>query len=112
MKIVEAKTADLIDNPHHVKARKLYDNKHAQVMHISLEPGQALKKHVTPVDVIFFVLEGQGIVEVGEEKRQVGPDTLIDSPAGIPHCWYNESAVVLRFLVTKVPRPTETTRLL
>jgi len=64
------------------------------------------------VDVFFYVLEGKGVVEIGEEKREVEKDTLINSPAKIPHCWYNESDGVLRFLVLKVPRPTESTKLL
>ena len=81
-------------------------------MHITLEPGESLKKHITPVDVFFYVLEGTGVVEIGEERKEVGPDTLIDSPAKIPHCWYNESDKVFRVLVVKVPRPTESTKLL
>ncbi len=112
MEIVDAKTAGLTDNPHKVKAGKLHDSEHAQVIHIALEPGESLKKHVTPVDVIFYVLEGEGVVEIGDERQRVGSDTLIDSPARIPHCWYNESTAVLRFLVIKTPRPTESTRLL
>jgi quercetin dioxygenase-like cupin family protein len=112
MRIIDARTAALTDNPHQVKAGKLHDSEHAQIIHIALEPGESLKKHITPVDVVFYVLEGQGVVEVGEEKQSVGPDTLIDSPAQIPHCWYNESSAVLRFLVIKVPRPTTSTRLL
>lgn len=85
MEIVEAKTAGLTDNPHKVKAGKLHDSEHAQVIHIALEPGESLKKHVTPVDVIFYVLEGEGVVEIGDERQRVGSDTLIDSPAKIPH---------------------------
>ena len=112
MKIVDAKNAPPNPNPHGVKASKLYDTEHAQAVHITLEPGQALKRHATPVDVFFYVLEGTGVVEVGDERRQVGPDTLIDSPARIPHCWYNEGDQVLRVLVVKVPRPTTATKLL
>lgn len=112
MEIVDVKTALPIENPHRVKASKIYDTENAQVVHISLNPGESLKKHITPVDVFFYVLEGRGTVEIGEEKKQVGKDTLISSPAKIPHCWYNESDVVLRFLVVKVPRPVETTKLL
>lgn len=112
MKIVHSKTAETIKNPHGVKVSKIYDNEHAQVMHLTLQPGESLKKHITPVDVFFYVLEGNGIVEIGEEKQQVGPDTLIESPARIPHCWYNEGNQVLRILVVKVPRPKEKTRLL
>ncbi len=112
MKIVDAKSAPPNPNPHGVKASKLYDTEHAQAVHITLEPGQSLKRHATPVDVFFYVLEGTGVVEVGDEKREVGPDTLIDSPARIPHCWYNEGDRVLRVLVVKIPRPTTATKLL
>lgn len=112
MDMVYAKTADIIKNPHNVKVSKLYDTEHAQVMHITLQPGEALKRHVTPVDVFFYVLEGHGVVEIGEEEEEVYPDTLIDSPARIPHCWYNRGADVLRVLAVKVPRQTESSKLL
>lgn len=52
------------------------------------------------------------MVEIGDEKREVGADTLIDSPARIPHCWYNEGEANLAFLVVKVPRPKESIKLL
>ena len=112
MKIVDVKTADISPNPHKIDARKIYDNKNAQVVHITLNPGESLKRHITPVDVFFYVIEGKGIVEIGDEKKEVSPDTLIESPAKIVHCWYNESQEILRILVVKVPRPTESTRIL
>mgnify|MGYP006304169047 CR=1 FL=1 len=112
MKTIKISEAEARKNPHNVDARKLYDSQHAMVTHIKLEPGEKLKRHITPVDAIFFVLEGKGIVEIGDEKQEVEKDTLIDSPAKIPHCWYNESDEVLRVLVTKVPKPAESTKLL
>jgi mannose-6-phosphate isomerase-like protein (cupin superfamily) len=104
MNITKVADAPVHQNPHGIDARKLYDYEHAQVVALTLQPGEQLKKHITPVDAIFFVLEGTGIVEVGDEKEEVGANTLIDSPAKIPHCWYNESDAVLRVLVVKVPR--------
>ncbi len=112
MKLVDAKNAETMENPHKIRASNIYDKEVAQVVHLVLEPGEALKKHITPVDVIFYVLEGTGIIEIGDEKKEVGPDTLVDSPAKIPHCWYNESDGVFRVLVIKVPRPSSATRLL
>jgi mannose-6-phosphate isomerase-like protein (cupin superfamily) len=112
MKIVKMDETPIAETPHKVDVRKLYDNEHAQAVHIKLEAGESLKKHITPVDVFFYVLEGVGIVEIGDEKKEVTKDQLIDSPARIPHCWYNESDETLRFLVVKVPRPTEDTRIL
>jgi mannose-6-phosphate isomerase-like protein (cupin superfamily) len=112
MKIIEVKDAQGQPNPHGVDARNLYDTEHAQVMHLTLKPGEQLKRHITPVDVFFYVLAGRGIVEIGEEKKEVGPDTLIDSPARIRHCWYNQGNETLRILVVKVPRPAESTKIL
>lgn len=112
MKIVYVNNADISENPHKVDVRKIYDTENAQAVHITLKPGESLKRHITPVDVFFYVLEGSGVVEIGDEKKEVGPNTLIESPAKILHCWYNESNKILRVLVVKVPRPTESTRLL
>ena len=112
MEIKKVDNAEVSDNPHNVDARKIYDTEHGQAVHITLKPGESLKRHITPVDVFFYVLEGIGVVEIGDEKKEVGPDTLIESPAKIVHCWYNESNEILRILVVKVPRPTESTRIL
>lgn len=100
------------DNPHGVDVRMLYDQATAQVVHIHLLPGQALKRHITPTDVAFFVLEGSGTVEVGDEKMVVEAGTLVESPSGIVHCWYNTSHDPLRVLVVKAPRPQQKARLL
>ena len=112
MKIIKYTEAESRENPHGVDARKLYDSNHAIVTHILLQPGEQLKRHITPVDAIFYVLEGTGIVEIGDEQLEVTQDTLIDSPAKIPHCWYNKSNKVLRVLVTKVPKPDGPAKLL
>ena len=112
MKIINVNNADISKNPHNVDARRIYDNEKAQAIHMTLTPGESLKRHITPVDVFFYVLEGKGIVEIGDEKKEVEKDTLIESPAKIVHCWYNESNEVLRVLVVKIPRPTESTKIL
>jgi mannose-6-phosphate isomerase-like protein (cupin superfamily) len=112
MKITEVSNVVSGPNPHHVDARKIYDSPHAIAVVITLQPGEALKKHITPVDVFFYVLEGTGVIEIGDEKQTVGKDMLIESPARIPHKWTNESKAAFRVLVVKVPKPTEETKLL
>ena len=112
MKITEVNSVQSKPNPHGVDARNISDRDSAQVVHITLMPGESLKKHITPVDVVFYVLGGRGVVEIGEERAEVGPDTLIESPAKIPHRWINESDAALRILVVKTPRPKESTKLL
>ena len=112
IKTIKHTEAEKRKNPHGVDARALYDNENAMASHLTLQPGEQLKKHITPVDVFFYVLEGKGVVEIGDEKKEVEKDTLIDSPKKIPHCWYNESNDILRILVVKAPKPTESTKVL
>jgi quercetin dioxygenase-like cupin family protein len=112
MKITDVANVVSGPNPHHVDARKIYESPHAMAVVITLKPGEALKKHITPVDVFFYVLEGSGVVEIGDEKQTVGKDILVESPARIPHRWSNDSSSVFRVLVVKVPKPTEETKLL
>ncbi|MDZ7724925.1 MAG: cupin domain-containing protein [candidate division KSB1 bacterium] len=112
MKTININNAEPMKNSHGIDAKRIYDTEHAQVVHIELAPGEQLKPHITPVDVFFYVLEGEGVVEIGDETQTVSKDTLIDSPQGIPHCWYNKSDQILRVLVGKVPRPTRKTRVL
>lgn len=112
MKKVKWQDVEAKQNPHGIDARMLYDSEHAQIVHITLKPGERLKRHITPVDVVFYVLEGKGTVEIGDEREEVEKDTLIESPAKIPHCWYNEGNETLRVLVIKMPRPDKPTRIL
>ena len=100
------------DTPHKVDVRRLYDKDTAQVMHITLKPGEGLKPHITPVDVFFFVLEGKVEVQVGEEKKTVEANSLVESPKDIIHCLANSGDTDSRILVVKAPKPVNKTRVL
>ena len=97
---------------HNTSAYPLHANEHVMATMIALQPGESLRRHATPVDVFFYVLEGKGIVEIGDERQAVVADMLVVSPAHIPHRLLNESNSVFRFLVVKTPCPTEKSRLL
>jgi quercetin dioxygenase-like cupin family protein len=100
---------EIMKNPHAVDARNLYKKDNAMISVITLKPGESLKRHITPVDVAFYVLEGTGIVEIGDEKSEVSENTLVESPKDIMHCWYNESSKLVKFMVIKAPKPTTKT---
>jgi mannose-6-phosphate isomerase-like protein (cupin superfamily) len=106
------RTEPLKDNPHGVEVRKMYDDASAQIMHMTLKPGESLKPHKTPVDVTFFILEGKPTVLVGEESVQFEEGTLVESPAFVVHSLSNETDQLARILVIKAPRPQAATRVL
>ena len=84
------------------EAKKIYNSQNSEVIHMALSAGQSLKRHTTPVDVFFYILEGRGIVEIGDETQEVEKDTIIDSPKGIPHLLKNTGESPFRFLVVKL----------
>ncbi len=110
MKITRVEDVPTKENPHGVDARLIYDQTDAQIVQLNLKPGESLKKHITPVDVAFYVLQGTGVVVIGEEEEEVSEETVVESPKGIPHLWRNEGAEELRVLVIKTPRPEQRTR--
>ena len=112
MKISKVIETPIKENPHKVDARMLYNNESAQAVHMQLNPGESLKPHITPVDVFFFVIEGTPDVLIGEEKKRVETNSLVESPKDIVHCIYNNTDSIVRILVVKAPRPTTPTKVL
>ena len=112
MKIINVKEISVIETPHKVDVRKLYDYDNAQAMHITLQAGEALKPHITPVDVFFYILEGTVDVRVGDETIAIEKDNLVESPKGIIHSLSNSSQLKARILVVKAPKPTTQTKVL
>jgi mannose-6-phosphate isomerase-like protein (cupin superfamily) len=55
------------------------------------------------MDVIFFVLDGTGSLQVGDLSVAVSAGSIIDSPKGIPHGALNSGNGPLRLLVIKLP---------
>jgi mannose-6-phosphate isomerase-like protein (cupin superfamily) len=101
-----------METPQAMTAKRLHDSEHAQVVHVELAPGEGIRKHTTPVDVVFYILEGRATVEIGDEIVTVDADTLVESPANSAHRVINVEAEPLRFLVIKTPRPTESPKML
>jgi len=106
MKIHKLSEIPVKETPHKVDARELYNNVTAQAIHISLKPNESLKPHITPVDVFFYILEGEVDVRVGDETITVEKDSLVESPKDIVHCLTNSSKSIARILVVKAPKPT------
>lgn len=99
-------------NAHGISSWQLHDSENAVIMHLLLQPGEELIPHITPVDVVFYVLEGEPHIQVGEERKQAAVDDLITSPRNIVHCIYNPGSSKARILVIKTPRPQSAAKLL
>ncbi|MDH4186973.1 MAG: cupin domain-containing protein [Nitrospira sp.] len=70
------------------------------------EPGQEQKGHIHgEQDKVYLVLEGQGMFQVGAEKRVLGPGQGTMAPAGEEHGVKNHTDQRLKVLVFVSPNP-------
>jgi mannose-6-phosphate isomerase-like protein (cupin superfamily) len=63
--------------------------------------------HIHAFDQFYFVLSGVLSVEVGFDRFDAGPGTLVTLPAGVPHRQWNEGGATERHLALLVPNPEE-----
>ena len=105
MVITTLENATAVPNPAGLDARRLYDMPEAQVIHIRLTPGQAVAKHIIPVNAAFYVLEGTGLFEIGEESAEASAGMIVESPASLTRGIVNTGSGDLCFLVFRAPRP-------
>jgi quercetin dioxygenase-like cupin family protein len=85
-----------------IAAHKLFAADKAEVIHLCFKPGETLAKHTNPFDVVFYVLEGTGTLEVEDQTFTAGPDTLIEVSAPEQRGWTNAGSSDLRILVIKL----------
>ena len=71
-------------------------------------PGQKHALHTRPgQDKLYYVLEGQGIVTVGEAKDRVGAGDLVLAREGVPHALENPGPGDLVVLAVIAPPPAK-----
>lgn len=69
-----------------------------------LPPGMSTTPHRHPkTEEIYYILAGQGLMQVGEELSQVGPGDAIAIPPGVRHQITNTGSLVLTFLCCCAP---------
>lgn len=54
-----------------------------------LQPGKELEAHVDPYEEIYYVLQGEGLMRVGDQRQQVHTGDAIWIPHGAVHSLEN-----------------------
>jgi mannose-6-phosphate isomerase-like protein (cupin superfamily) len=100
MKIVELKNAEKV--PFKLDGKKIITRSDSELIHLTLKPGEILEKHTNPFDVLFYVIQGKGIIEAGEETKLVEKDSCIEIALGVERGWTNSGNEDLKILVIKL----------
>jgi quercetin dioxygenase-like cupin family protein len=83
----------------------LFENEHILVGLNCLLPGQLMEKHAHVVQIRFYlVIEGEGLISVGDEKQKAGVGMVIWVPAGFTHRIENTGEGQMILLVGIAPQ--------
>jgi quercetin dioxygenase-like cupin family protein len=73
----------------------------------SFEPGQEHAAHAHPgQDKLYFILEGSGMVQVGEERELLSAGDAAFAPSGVMHSILNPGPERLVVMAVLAPPPT------
>jgi mannose-6-phosphate isomerase-like protein (cupin superfamily) len=59
-------------------------------------PGTAIPLHTHNVEETVLVLEGEATAVVGDEERELVAEDITWVPTGVPHCFRNRGAGIMR----------------
>ena len=98
-KLTELKNAPAV--PFKFDGKILFSSSTVEIIHLTLKPGESMEKHSQPFNVHFFVIEGNGTLEIGEEKIYPVSGTCIWVETGSMRKWSNTGTVDVKLLVIK-----------
>ena len=82
--------------------RILYTSDRFELIHLVLQPGESMEPHTQPIDIVFFVAEGEGSLAVDGEVMEVPAKSTVHVKAGVSRSWANTGQVPLILLVSKI----------
>jgi mannose-6-phosphate isomerase-like protein (cupin superfamily) len=81
----------------------LVTGEQAQVVVMTIQPGEEIGEETHDGDQILFFVEGLGEAIVGGEVESVGPNDMVFVPAGALHNFVNTGSEPLRLVTTYAP---------
>lgn len=80
MQIIKMNQVEGKKNKRGVTAKQLLKHDNAQIMNLILQPGDEVPSHSVPVDVFFYIVDGKGTLQIGEEKVIVYATDIVVCP--------------------------------
>ena len=85
-----------------VEARKRFVSESTKAIEMQLKPGGEIPEHGTPESIIFYVLEGSGILGINGETTEVSPGAVAHCPSEVKKFIKNTGDTLLKVLVVKM----------
>jgi mannose-6-phosphate isomerase-like protein (cupin superfamily) len=109
MIIINRDRSRIINTRHGSEIRPLIDRTTSEITQCSLAeetlpPGRAVTPHHhNQLEEIYYILSGQGLMTVGDEKREVGAGDAVYVPRGHRHTLENTGAEPIKLILVCGP---------
>jgi quercetin dioxygenase-like cupin family protein len=80
----------------------LHSEKQIELVHLLLKSGENLSEHKNPFDVLFFVVEGSGVLSIEGEEFDLKMNDVTKVTSDQNRGWENNTNQDLRLLVIKL----------
>jgi len=107
MRVIRKGKGERLETPSEFEAIKIFENNDVEFIKIDFKEDGFFKKHISPVDIWIYILEGKGIIEADDIKVDVIKGDMIYSPKGTAHKVINTGHLPLEILVIKIPKSEE-----
>lgn len=88
--------------PYEMDARYMYAGKSAELIRLVIPQGREQEIHDNPVDVLFFVVQGEGILVFEDVSFPVKRNGCLEVRSGRKRAWTNPGKEDLVLLVYKM----------
>lgn len=87
-----------------IETREVINEESVLVLNLLMKGDDQITLHATPVDIVFNVLKGKGLIEIGENMYSVSQGDILFCPRFVPHGVYT-TGEELELLIIKTPNP-------
>lgn len=105
MKVIKVNELPFVKTGWGIKGKPIIDMPEIGIVNLVMEPGEKVPSHKTPVNVLFQVIEGKGLITIGDETQIVEAGDIVVSPLEIPHALEANQDCIFSVYVIKTPNP-------
>lgn len=80
---------------------RLAETEFSEIVELELMPQGAIEAHALPINVVFYVISGQGVITINNDSFRVQTGDVIEVSAKSQRAWKNNSNEILKLLVIK-----------
>jgi len=101
MKKNALKNAKSIFESDGILGKQLFQSEIVEIVHLQIQEKRRIEKHTLPISIIFYIIQGKGILETDSKSIEMKTGDLIKCPPDIQRSWINREPEVLEILGIK-----------